>query len=87
MKVKELIELLQQFDGELPVFLRGYEGGWKDPIPPRAARVQLDANPDSYCGPHEELATPEDEQFAREFTKVWDDKDITVVDAVLLPRS
>jgi hypothetical protein len=87
MTVKELRDLLAQFPDDTRVMVKGYEGGWNDAIAPRFSRVQLDANPDGYFGPHEERETVDEENYAREDAQIWYGKEIEIIDAVLLPRS
>lgn len=55
MKVSELIAKLQTFDGELPVFVTGYEGGIQqlDPDDVRAIEA-FTMGTRSYMGDHEE---------------------------------
>lgn len=54
MKVKQLIARLQKLDPEIPVFVRGYEGGVNDVSHLRAVRVLRNANSDiPYYGKHE----------------------------------
>jgi hypothetical protein len=61
MKVKELIELLQQLDPEALALVDGYEGGVGCPSHPIAVNVKLNVNSEWYYGPHE---TSDDEPGA-----------------------
>jgi hypothetical protein len=52
--VKRLIKQLEQFDGDLPVMLHGYEGGvYNGPNNLHTSIVVLDVNQEWYYGPHE----------------------------------
>ena len=53
MKIKELIEKLQQFDPELMVVVDGYEGGYDDPIVGPVKKLNLNVNEEWYNGKHE----------------------------------
>ena len=58
MKVRELIERLQEFDGDLPVVLPGYEDGVNDVDAVKQVEIALNVNPDSWVyGAHEEIVT------------------------------
>ena len=58
MKVKELIEQLQQLDPELHVFVSGYEGGYNDAGPICAVdEIALDVHKEWYYGKHEDANT------------------------------
>jgi len=59
MKIKELIEKLQQFDPELMVVVDGYEGGYDDPIVGPVKKLKLNANEEWYYGNHEWSKTDE----------------------------
>ena len=54
MKVKELIEELQQLDPEKRVVIAGYEGGYDDISGAGDIRLRLNVNLDWYYGKHEE---------------------------------
>jgi hypothetical protein len=53
MKVKELIEKLQQFDQELEVYVDGYEGGYDTPQEPFQSPIKLNVHDEGYYGAHE----------------------------------
>lgn len=53
MKVKELIEQLQQYNPETLVLIPGYEGGYEDVKRIEKIGVVLNYNKESYYGPHE----------------------------------
>lgn len=53
MKVRELIERLQEFDGDLPVVLPGYEGGVNDISYTTQVELALNVNDEWYYGAHE----------------------------------
>lgn len=53
MKVKELIEQLQQFDPEMETMRHGYEGGVENISFLGMERVALDVHKAWYYGPHE----------------------------------
>jgi hypothetical protein len=56
MKVKQLMEMLQKFDPELPVFVNGYEGGYDTPQLPFQSPMKLnvhDYENEWYYGIHE----------------------------------
>jgi len=55
MKVKELIEQLQQFDPEMEVMRHGYEGGVENVTIFDIEQVALNANEEWYYGSHEEV--------------------------------
>jgi hypothetical protein len=54
MKVKELIELLKEFDGNLEIVQKGYEGGYYNPVTVESINLLLYVNDEWYYGPHEE---------------------------------
>ena len=59
MKVKELIEQLQQLDPDLHVFTTGYEGGFEDVVQVgNVKEFALNYHTQWYYGPHIE-AEPE----------------------------
>jgi hypothetical protein len=53
MKVKELIEKLQQLDPELHVFVDGYEGGYDDVGISEVKNIALDVHEEWYYGKHD----------------------------------
>lgn len=55
MTVRELIEKLQELDGDLHVLVSGYEGGYCDVSegPFEIETFDLDVNTEWYYGPHE----------------------------------
>lgn len=53
MKVKELIEQLQQYNPETLVLIPGYEGGYEDIRRIEKTGVVLNYHKESYYGPHE----------------------------------
>lgn len=53
MKVKDLIKLLSDLDGELDVVVRGYEGGVCDCTVVEAVAIERNVNSAWYYGPHE----------------------------------
>ena len=53
MKVKELIEKLQQFDPELMVVVSGYEGGVSEASQNEFVTIALNVNTSWYYGEHE----------------------------------
>lgn len=82
--VRELIERLSTFDGDLPVLVNGYEGGTMNPKSVRHAWVAWGHGTD-YCGDHgDDLSwgsgeMPGDDEFD-------DDDDIPLTKAVLISR-
>ena len=71
MKVKELIEKLQQLDPELHVFVDGYEGGYDDVAVSEVKEIALNVHTDWYYGKHDNA---DDDRFF----------DATVVKGVIL---
>jgi hypothetical protein len=55
MKVKDLIEVLSQYDPELPIFVEGYEGGCNDVDLIEEIEVIKDVNTDWFYGRHEKV--------------------------------
>jgi len=53
MTVKELRKFLDLYQEDFPVFLRGYEGGYRDPEKIFLARIKKNANKEWWYGPHE----------------------------------
>ena len=54
MTVQNLIELLKEHDPNLPVMVRGYEGGVDDANVLEKIKVVLNSYTDWYFGDHEE---------------------------------
>ena len=54
MKIKQLIEQLQQFDPEAMAVVSGYEGGYNEISDAGAIRLKLNANDEWYYGKHEQ---------------------------------
>ena len=54
--VRELIDALSDYDGHLPVYISGYEGGLEDLKLEniRVVLVRRWENPSDYFGPHEQ---------------------------------
>ena len=87
MKVRELIEQLQQFDGEMMVVVDGREGGANDIKTVDTARIALDYNKGSwYYGIHEfvSVGLDENEIFSAGGATIDTDQHATVI-AVYLP--
>ena len=57
MKVKELIEKLQQLDPELAVVVSGYEGGYDDMNAMAFLNIARNVNDAWYSGDHAEWTT------------------------------
>ena len=55
MKVKELIEELQQYDPELTVNLHVYEGGYYEPKGTRETVLAVGVHKEWYYGPNEDV--------------------------------
>ncbi len=55
MKVKELIERLNNCDQDTELFVRGYEGGWDEVNEIFEVQMILDANKEWYYGSNEVL--------------------------------
>ena len=53
MTVKQLKKFLEFYDDSFPVFIRGYEGGYRDIEKTFLARVKKDVNREWWNGPHE----------------------------------
>ena len=51
--VGELINLLQAFDQDLPIVIKGYEGGFDYPLDPYEIEIVTDVNVESYYGAHD----------------------------------
>ena len=54
MKIKQLIEELSEFDPDMDVILRGYEGGYYEPNAVVQHRVVTNVHNEWYYGPHED---------------------------------
>lgn len=52
MKIRELIQTLSQLDPELPVVVRGYEGGYNDVSEVNTIAIPLNINTRWYYGTH-----------------------------------
>lgn len=78
MKVRELIEKLQQFDPEMMVVLDGYEGGVDELKYVQSANVALNFNEEGYYGKHEPVT---DGYLTAEEQKIH-----PIVTVVYLPR-
>lgn len=88
MKVRELIEKLQQFDPEMMVVVDGYEGGANELKIVNTARIALNYNEGSwYYGKHEfvSVGVEENEIFSAGGATIDTDQ-YTIVTAVYLPR-
>jgi hypothetical protein len=59
MKVKELIGMLQAYDGEMLVVTSGYEGGYDEIAKTEEIELKLNVNEEWYYGPHER---PDDDE-------------------------
>jgi hypothetical protein len=59
MKVRELLEMLQQFDPDNLVVVDGYEDGVTKPFNQVEVKVLLNVHDEDYYGPHE-IALPGD---------------------------
>jgi len=53
MKIKQLIEQLQQFDPEAMAVVAGYEGGYNEISEAGTIRLNLNVNEEWYYGKHE----------------------------------
>ena len=54
MKVRELIEALKQFPGDMPVLTDGYEGGFEEIRPPKIIEVKHEPQKPSYDGEYQD---------------------------------
>jgi len=54
MTAKQLIEILQQLDPEMRIFVDGYEGGYNDATVSEIRDIALDVHSDWYYGTHED---------------------------------
>jgi hypothetical protein len=52
MNVSELIQKLSQYDPNLPVVVKGYEGGYNDISILEELQIQFDVNTEDYYGAH-----------------------------------
>lgn len=83
MKVKELIAKLQEFDGEMEVFVSGYEGGCQDPSNIEKIKIKRDENKKIGCyGRHQELYDWEDKEDIEE----WIKEGGVISEAILIER-
>lgn len=56
MTVRELIKVLENYDPDMGVVVRGYEGGYSDIEDPfDVVKVVLNYHTDWYYGPHENV--------------------------------
>jgi hypothetical protein len=55
MTVSELIAALQQFPGDRPVVISGYEGGLEDVGLVQSCAMRRNVNRMRYVGPHQEV--------------------------------
>jgi hypothetical protein len=53
MTVRELIELLQTYCGDMRIVVAGYEGGYNDISHGELIELRLNVNHEWYLGPHE----------------------------------
>ena len=60
--VGELITLLEEFDHDLPVVVKGYEGGFDYPLDPFEIEVVTDVNTESYYGAHDVPSDAEEKE-------------------------
>lgn len=57
MTIQELIETLSNFDPDWLVVIAGYRSGYNDVIKVKPVKIQLNVNPQWYCGAYT-LARP-----------------------------
>jgi len=57
MTAQQLIEILQQIDPEMRIFVDGYEGGYNDAAVSEIRNIALDVHIDWYYGTHEDAAS------------------------------
>lgn len=55
MTIAELIQTLSQYDPDLPVVVKGYEGGYNDISLIEELNLQLNVNTENWYGAHEEI--------------------------------
>jgi hypothetical protein len=53
MTIERLIEELKKHDPQTLVVVSGYEGGCKSDLSVTPTKLRMDANTESYYGPHE----------------------------------
>jgi len=76
MKVKELIEILQEKDPEQIVVVPGYEGGYNDVAAVDSVKLKLDVNSSWYYGKHDDVSDEPDVAFDCWAVKLWGSNDI-----------
>ena len=70
MKVKELIQILQDLDPELDVLVTGYEGGFHfATFNGQVEEFAKDYHTEWYYGPHEKLDQVDDRKQIKEIIK------------------
>lgn len=73
MKVKELMERLKKFDGELRVVVDGYEGGLSDIVMVRNIQLQIDCHKEIDCfGNHDEMRSKSGKSEAGVYISQYD---------------
>lgn len=65
MNVKQLIEILKQYDDDLIVSVSGYEGGVTDSFSVNELSVDLNVNDEWYYGEHSEYIRADKESEKR----------------------
>lgn len=55
MKIKDLIEILSQFNPETRVIVAGYEGGFNDLTSIKPIQIKLNVNKKWYYGAHDKI--------------------------------
>lgn len=55
MTIAELIQKLSQYDPNLPIVVKGYEGGYNDVSIIEELNLQLNVNTENWYGAHEEI--------------------------------
>lgn len=73
MKIKDLIEILSQFNPETRVIVAGYEAGFNDITDIKLIQIKLNVNKEWYYGAHEELnqSINQDSSNLTEFTAIY----------------
>lgn len=56
MNIKELKTLLEQYPGDMPVVVAGYEGGYNDLSIIKSLNITRDQNKEWYYGQHDDPA-------------------------------
>lgn len=69
MKIKELIEHLEQLNPDLYVFVPGYEGGYSDVTISHIKEIALNVNEDWWYGKHDDVDNPKVEKGDYEIVK------------------